>query len=90
MPDQSKSRLALSEAASKRKPTNVSLPMDMLNAAKELGVNVSQASTDGLAVALKKERERRWLEENWEAIQKHNEWVEKNGLILADLQVLKL
>lgn len=90
MSNQRKSQMATREAASRRKATNVSIPIDMLNAAKELGVNVSQASTDGLAAALKKERERRWLEENREAIQAHNEWVEKNGLILADLQVFKI
>lgn len=71
------------EASSKRKPVNVSLPQDQLAAAKELGLNVSQACSEGLAAAIKRELERRWLAENADAIRSHNEWVEKNGLPLA-------
>ena len=78
-----RSREAALEVASKRKPTNVSLPVDLLTAARELGVNVSRASPDGVAAAVKAERERRWLEENREAIRSQNEWIEKNGLPLA-------
>ena len=36
-----------------------------------------------LSDEVKAARKRRWIEENWEAIQSHNEWVAKNGLPLA-------
>lgn len=65
---------------SPRRPTNVSLPTAMVAAAKELGINVSKACEAGLAAEVKKERERRWLEENWAAIESSNAWVEEHGL----------
>lgn len=73
---------AVRSSDSPRRATNVSLAADTVAAAKELGINVSQACEAGLAAAVKKERERRWKEEHWEAIQANNAWVEKNGLPL--------
>ena len=67
----------------KRKSTNVLLDADMVGEAKELGLSVSRACETGLAAALKTERERRWLEENREAIAASNAWVARNGLPLA-------
>lgn len=76
--------------APKRRATNVSLPVDQLAAAKELGINVSQACSEGVRAAVSKERARRWYEENKDAIDKYNAWVEKNGTLLADIQALQL
>lgn len=72
------------ESIAPRRATNVSLPIDDLAAAKELGVNVSRACANGLAAELKKARETKWLEENWDAIQSSNRWVEEHGLPLAE------
>ena len=66
-----------------RRATNVSLPIETVATAKDLGINVSQACEQGLAAAVKKAQEARWLEENREAIQSSNAWVEKNGLPFA-------
>jgi antitoxin CcdA len=63
-----------------RRATNVSLPADMVQEAKTLGINLSRACETGLRAALKDERERRWKIENAEGIAAYNEWVEKNGL----------
>ena len=57
----------------------MSLSEDLVRDAKEHGISISAACEQGLAAALKKERERRWLEENAEAIKSYNEWVAKNG-----------
>ena len=74
----------------KRRATNVSLPVDQLVAAKELGINVSQACSEGVRAAIGQERARRWYEENKAAIDKYNAWVEKNGTLLGDIQALQL
>jgi antitoxin CcdA len=66
-----------------RKPTNVSLPQDLLDEAKRLNLNVSQACEVGLQKAVSQTKNERWLEENQKALQQWNEWVEKNGLPLA-------
>lgn len=66
-----------------RKPTNVSLDTRLVEEAKALGINMSQAAEDALTKAIAEEKSRRWLEENREAIESSNEYVERNGLPLA-------
>jgi antitoxin CcdA len=68
---------------SRRKATNVSLDEKLVAEAKELGVNLSRACEAGLAAETHEARKRKWVEENWEAIQSTNEYVEKYGLPLA-------
>jgi antitoxin CcdA len=68
---------------SPRRATNVSLDPDHLEAARELGINVSQACERGLVEAIAEERAARWKEENREAIESWNDWVAENGLPLA-------
>jgi antitoxin CcdA len=55
----------------------------MVDDAKRLGVNVSEACQKGLAAEVKKAREAKWLEENREALESSNAYVEKYGLPLA-------
>ena len=66
-----------------RRPTNVSLASDLIEEAKQLDINISQACEKGLAAEVKKAREDKWIETNWEAIQFWNRYVEENGLPLA-------
>ena len=65
-----------------RRSTNVSLPERLVEEAKGLGINLSRACESGLAAAVKAERERRWLEENREALDSANTYVERHGLPL--------
>jgi antitoxin CcdA len=69
--------------AATRRATNVSLPADLIEEAKSLDINISQSCEKGLAAEVKKAREDKWIEENWEAIQFWNRYVEENGLPLA-------
>ncbi len=66
-----------------RKSTNITLPADIVQEAKALGVNISQASEKGVVAEISQRRKAKWVEENWEAIQSNNAWIEKNGLPLA-------
>ena len=68
---------------SPRRATNVSLPEDLIGAARELKVNISQACETGLQEAVAKSRAERWIEDNSEAIESSNAYVEKYGLPLA-------
>jgi antitoxin CcdA len=70
-----------------RKATNVSLDAALVEEAKALGVNISLASARGLEQAVKEARGKRWLEENMVALESSNEWMEANGLPLADLHL---
>ena len=67
----------------RKRGTNVSLRADLVAEARELGVGLSRACEDGLAAAVKAEKERRWVEENADAIRSYNEWIAKNGNPLA-------
>jgi antitoxin CcdA len=69
--------------ASGRRATNVSLSREHLAEARELGINISQACERGLVETLAEVRAAHWLDENREAIESWNAWVEKNGLPLA-------
>ncbi|MGA1833687.1 type II toxin-antitoxin system CcdA family antitoxin [Rhizobium wenxiniae] len=69
---------------SARKAANLSLDSTLLAQARELDINLSRAAEDGIAKAVKAERERRWLDENAEAIRVYNEYIEKNGLPLDE------
>ncbi len=71
------------QTAIRRKSTNVTLDPQLVADAKALGVNVSRACEAGLATELKAARKKQWVEENWEAIQSSNAYVEKHGLPLA-------
>lgn len=70
-------------SSGKRKPVNLSLDTGVVEAAREAGINLSQTCEAALRDAVRAERERRWQEENREAIEGWNAWTEKNGLPLA-------
>jgi antitoxin CcdA len=72
-----------SSKPSPRRPTNVSLRADLIEEAKRLDINISQACEGGLAAEVSKSRADRWREENRAAIESSNAYVEKHGLPLA-------
>ena len=60
-------RPALSQGP--KKATNVSLSAELVEEAKFLGINVSEACQSGLAAEVKKAREAAWQDENRAAIE---------------------
>ncbi|MBV8632002.1 MAG: type II toxin-antitoxin system CcdA family antitoxin [Silvibacterium sp.] len=72
----------MSSNAQKR-ATNVSLRGDLLDRAREMEINISQACERGLELQIKELEGRRWLEENREAIESSNRYVAEHGLPLA-------
>lgn len=82
------SRSRLSDfATTPKRATNVSLSEALVAEAKEHGVSVSRSCEAGLAAAVKKAREDKWIEDNRESFQFWNDWVEKNGLPLAEYRM---
>lgn len=79
-------RIMATNAARRKRGTNVSLRTDLVDEARELGIGLSQACEDGLARAVKAAKERRWIEENAEGVRKFNEFVEKYGNPLGHLR----
>lgn len=66
-----------------KKATNVSISESLLADAKDLQINVSRAAEAGLDRAIAEKRAEIWLQENREALQSSNDYVERNGLPLA-------
>jgi len=69
-----------------RRRANVTLPDSLLQEARDLQINVSQACERGLAAAVTEARARRWLQENRAAMDAWNEHVEAHGLPLAEFR----
>ncbi|MGA8392372.1 MAG: type II toxin-antitoxin system CcdA family antitoxin [Burkholderiaceae bacterium] len=63
-----------------KKAANLSIRADLLEEARAYKINLSQTLETALADVVKKEKERRWLEENRPAIEAYNRFVEKHGL----------
>lgn len=74
-------------AAAPKRATNVSLSESLVAEAKAHGVSVSRSCEAGLAAAVKKAREEKWVAENQEFFSYWNEWVEKNGIPLAEYRM---
>lgn len=66
-----------------KKPTNLSLNAKVLEAARELGMNVSQTVDALLAEEVRRRYWEKWNEENKEAIEAYNERIARYGLPLA-------
>lgn len=72
-------------AQTSHKQGNDSIAVDerLLQEARDLKLDLSCANTDGIARAVKAEKERLWKLENAEAIKASNDYVEKHGLPLT-------
>lgn len=66
-----------------RKPHDLTVNEALAAEATELGLDVPGAAEKGIALAIKAEKERRWKQENAEAIKASNDYVAKHGLPLA-------
>ena len=72
-----------SRATKPRRATNVSLPAELIDEARRLSINISQACEQGLEQQVKQSRADAWIEENRAAIDYWNSYVEEHGLPLA-------
>ncbi|MGF6767623.1 antitoxin CcdA [Paraburkholderia sp. GAS199] len=70
-----------------RKPTNVSLPTDLLDRAKQLDVNVSRASERGLRDEVREAEARAWSGQHADFIAELNARVERDGLPLDEYRM---
>lgn len=78
------------QGTGKKKATNLSLDQELLKDARALGVNISAAAEQGVSEAVRKAKGEAWLEENREAIEYWNDWVDKNGLPLEKYRLFNV
>lgn len=66
-----------------RKAHDLTVSDALIAEAQSLGLDITGAAEQGIALAIKAEKERRWKIENAEAIKASNDYVAKHGLPLA-------
>ncbi|MBL8558125.1 MAG: type II toxin-antitoxin system CcdA family antitoxin [Hyphomonadaceae bacterium] len=66
--------------------TSITLPTQLLNEAKTLGINVSQQSQAALAAEIKRRKCEAWLEKNRAGIEELNVFTETHGVLTAKLR----
>ena len=76
-------KICAQRQAVQRKSTNLSLDARLIAEAKNLDINISRVAEQGIAKAVSTEKSRRWKEENREALESSNRYVEEHGLPLA-------
>ena len=67
-----------------RRATNLSLSADVLDAARELGINISRECDAHLRELVRREQERRWREQHAAFIDAYNRTVAEQGLPLDE------
>lgn len=67
-----------------RQRTNVTLSESLLQEARQLKINLSQACERGLAAEVSETKRRKWLQENEAAINAWNAYVEEHDVPLAE------
>ena len=67
----------------RKKRTNLSINESLLNEAKSLKINVSYSAEQGISLAIKERKRVMWLEENAQAIESSNTFVNEYGLPLS-------
>lgn len=71
-------------ATSGKRATNLSLSADVLEAAKNLEINISQVCDNYLREVVRREQERRWREDHADFIAAYNATIEAEGLPLDE------
>lgn len=62
-----------------KKPANLSLNSDLLKRSRALNINLSATLEQALRAKLAENQAEKWKDENKNAIQAYNEFVEKHG-----------
>jgi antitoxin CcdA len=70
----------------RRKPVNLTADVELVEAAKSMGLNLSQLFEESLRKAVWEQRKRQWEEENREALDQYNRFVEDNGVFSDGLR----
>ena len=80
-------RMALDyDPAAPKKATNVTINADLLRQAKLLGLNLSQTFEKHLEEVVREARRKKWLEENRDALDDHNDFIERHGVFSDGLR----
>jgi len=72
----------------KKRAVNLFVDSELLDEARRMNINISESLEQYLRSLIRAGQERRWLEENREAIAHYNRRVAEHGLLADDADVL--
>ena len=76
----------MSQRSARKRAVNLFVDADLLDEARRLRINISETLERRLRTIVKAEQERRWLEENREAIASINAFIDQHGLTASRLR----
>jgi antitoxin CcdA len=76
----------MSERQVKKRAVNLFVDVELLEEARRLRINMSETLERRLRTIVKAERERRWLEDNREAVASINSFIDRHGLLASRLR----
>jgi antitoxin CcdA len=76
----------MSERQAKKRAVNLFVDAELLDEARRLRINVSETLERRLRTMVKAEREKRWLEDNREAVASINSFIDRHGLLASRLR----
>jgi antitoxin CcdA len=79
-------REMMSEREVRKRAVNLFVDTELLEEARRLRINLSETLESRLRTIVRAEREKRWLEDNKDAIASINSFIEQHGLLAAKLR----
>jgi antitoxin CcdA len=76
----------MSQRQIKKRAVNLFVDADLLDEARRLRINISETLESRLRSIVRAEQERRWLEDNQEAIASINAFLDRHGLLASKLR----
>jgi antitoxin CcdA len=76
----------MSERQIKKRAVNLFVDAELLDEARRMRINVSETLERRLRTIVRAEKEKRWLEDNREAIASINDFIERHGLLASKLR----
>jgi antitoxin CcdA len=76
----------LTKPPPKKRAVNVFVDTELIDEARRMRINLSETLERRLRMMVRAEQEKRWLEENREAIASMNAFIEKHGLLASRLR----
>lgn len=76
----------LSDRTPKKRAVNVFVDTELIDEARRMRINLSETLEHRLRTIVKAEQERRWLEENRDAIASINSFIDQHGLLAGRLR----
>ena len=73
----------LNNEKTKRRSVNLTIPEDVIQAARELKLNASEAAEAGIRRAIAEKQAEQWLSQNQSALKAHNKRVANEGTLLT-------